>query len=318
MENIDLNKIKSKTIIDKIIRIAFLTITVLCSLCVVFIALFICIKGVTPFFKSYKINGEYYKVNVFKFLFGTKWFKSPNVYGAGYIVINTIIVTILSLIISVPISIFTALFIAKIAPKRLGEVLNSIVELLSGIPSIIYGLFAAGVITNIVDKMGSLFGIQTAGGISLLSTVLVLSIMILPTITMISITAIKSVNNSLVLGSLALGASKTQTNFKVVLTSAKSGIFSGIILGIGRALGEATAVTMVCGNSGSGPTFSLFDITRTLTSTMLQGIHETSGIDYDIRFSVGLLLIIIIIITNLVLNIIKNRIGMPNGKKKKD
>ncbi len=318
MENINLNRIKRKTTIDKIIRIAFLTVTILCSLCIVFIALFICIKGLTPFFKKYEINDKLYSVNVFKFLFGTSWFKAPNIYGAGYIVINTIIVTLFSLLISVPISILTALFIVRIAPKKISEVLNSIVELLSGIPSIIYGLFGAGVITNLVEKLGNVFGIQSAGGISLLSTVLVLSIMILPTITMISITSLKAVDNSLILGSLALGASKTQTNFKVVLSSAKSGIFSGIILGIGRALGEATAVSMVCGNSGSGPTFSLFDITRTLTSTMLQGIHETTGMDYDIRFSVGLLLILIIIITNLGLNFVKNRIGNQNGKKKKD
>ena len=177
MENINLNKIKRKTTIDKIIRIIFLIVTILCSLCVVFIALFICIKGLTPFFKKYEINNNYYRVNIFKFLFGTKWFKSPNVYGAGYIIINTIIVTILSLLISVPISILTALFISRIAPKKLGIVLNSIVELLSGIPSIIYGLFGAGVITNFVDKLGSIFGIQSAGGISLLSTVLVLSIL---------------------------------------------------------------------------------------------------------------------------------------------
>ena len=164
------------------------------------------------------------------------------------------------------------------------------IELLSGIPSIIYGLFGLGVLTKLVEGLGSIFGIQTAGGISLLATVLVLSIMILPTITTIAITSISSVNNSLILGSLALGASPTQTNFKVVLIGAKSGIFSGIILGIGRALGEATAITMVCGNSGSGISFNPFDITRTLTSTMLQGIHESSGMDYDIRFSIGLLL----------------------------
>ena len=308
-----MENIKRKTIIDKIIRYAFLAITCLCSLCVIFIAIFIFIKGLTPFFKKYEIIGSYYRVNFWKFITGNTWFKSPNIYGAGYIIINTIIVTALSLLIACPISILTALFISKIAPKRLSIILNSIIELLSGIPSIIYGLFGAGIITQIVSNFGAFFGIQTAGGISLLSTVLVLAIMILPTITMISVTSINSVNNSLILGSLALGASKTQTNFKVVLTSAKSGIFSGIILGVGRALGEATAVSMVCGNSGSGPNIGLFDITRTLTSTMLQGIHETTGMDYDIRFSIGLLLIVIIIITNVLLNFIKNRIGRQNG-----
>ena len=100
-----------------------------------------------------------------------------------------------------------------------------------------------------------------------------------------------------------------ETNFKVVLVSAKHGIFSGIILGVGRALGEATAVSMVCGNKGSGPSFNIFDTTKTLTSAMLQNIHESSGLDYDIRFSIGLLLIIIIIVTNLLLNLINKKVG---------
>jgi phosphate transport system permease protein len=142
-----------------------------------------------------------------------------------------------------------------------------------------------------------------------MSTVLVLAIMILPTITMLSVTSINAVNKNIIHGSLALGASPTQTNFKVVLTSAKSGIFSGIILGVGRALGEATAISMVIGNRGNGPTFNLFDTSRTLTSTMLMGLKETTGLDYDIRFSVGIVLIIIILLTNLILNIIKSRIG---------
>ena len=312
------NKIVQKTVLDKIVKYIFLSITIFCSLCIIFIALFVFVKGITPFIKKYETSSGLVSVSFIKIIFGNRCFTSPNIYGAGYIIINTIIVTLLALLISVPISVLTALFVVRIAHKRISIILSMVIELLSGIPSIIYGLFGVGVITNIVSGIADFFGIQTAGGISLLSTVLVLAIMILPTITTISITSIASVNNNLVLGSLALGASNTQTNFKVVLLSAKSGIFSGIILGVGRALGEATAVSMVCGNSGSGPNFSLFDITRTLTSTMLQGIHETSGMDYDIRFSIGLLLIVIIIVTNLLLNFFKNRIGNINGTKKKN
>jgi len=107
---------------------------------------------------------------------------------------------------------------------------------------------------------------------------------------------------------LALGTSEAQTNFRIVIPSAKGGSFSGIILGVGRALGEATAVSMVAGNAGSGPTFDLFDTTRTLTSTMLLGLKETTGLDYDIRFSVGIVLIIIIIVTNIILNRFKKRL----------
>ena len=124
-----------------------------------------------------------------------------------------------------------------------------------------------------------------------------------------SVTAIKAVDKDLEQASLALGATKTQTNFKIVLTAAKSGIFAGAILGLGRAFGEATAVAMVAGNKLFGPTFNPFDITRTLTSTMLVGLKETTGLDYDIRFSVGLVLIAVIFISNWILNMVKKRVG---------
>jgi len=138
--------------------------------------------------------------------------------------------------------------------------------------------------------------------------------MILPTITALSEVAIRSVGKDIEHGSLALGATKTQTNFKVVLTSAKSGIFTAAILGIGRALGEATAVSLVAGNAQSGPSFGFFQTTATLTSTMLQGIKETIGIDYDIRFSVGLTLMVVILLTNLSLNYVKRKVGKVNVK----
>jgi phosphate transport system permease protein len=150
---------------------------------------------------------------------------------------------------------------------------------------------------------------QTAGGISTLSTVLVLAIMIMPTRTLLSITAIKAVQKDVEQNSLALGATKMQTLFKITLVDAKSGIFAGIILGVGRALGEATAVSMVAGNAGTGPSFNIFNTTRTLTSTMLLGLKETTGLDYDIRFSVGVILIVLIIVTNLLLNFAKRKIG---------
>ncbi len=124
-----------------------------------------------------------------------------------------------------------------------------------------------------------------------------------------AVTAISSVDKEIELGSLALGATQTQTNFKVILTSAKSGIFAGAILGIGRAFGEATAVAMVAGNKLTGPTFDLFDITRTLTSTMLAGLKETTGLDYDIRFSVGIVLMVVILGSNWILNRIKKNVG---------
>jgi phosphate transport system permease protein len=142
-----------------------------------------------------------------------------------------------------------------------------------------------------------------------MAVVILLALMILPTITTISITAIKAVSEDLEQASLALGATKTQTNFKVVLSAAKSGIFAGAILGLGRAFGEATAVSMVAGNKLFGPTFNLFDITRTMTSTILAGLKETVGLDYDIRFTVGIVLMVVILLSNLSINYVKNRIG---------
>ncbi len=299
---------KKKILIDKIFRIIFAALTILSASIIVFIVVFILIKGSQPFINKYTIEDGQYSVNLIKFIFGLTWFKSPNVYSVGFIVINTIYIVLLSSLIAVPVSVLTALFIVKIAPKKIGMIFNYVVDVLAGIPSIIYGLFGMGIITQFVKGLASIFGIQTAGGLSTLATVLVLAIMIMPTITMLSITSIKAVKKEQEYGSLALGASQTQTNFKIVLHGAKSGIFAAIILGIGRALGESTAVSMVAGNRGSGIVFNLFSTTRTLTSTMLLGIKETVGLDYDIRFSVGIVLIILIIASNLFLNQLKRGI----------
>lgn len=310
----DVKQIKRKTITDKIVRGVLLSLTILCSLIIIFVTLFILIKGLMPFFKEYEINGEKVRVNIISFLFGTTYFKAPATYGIGFVFIDTIYVTFLALLLAVPVSILSALFIVRIAPKVLSKILNSIVELLASIPSVIFGMFGTALITKFVKWLSNLFNYQSSGGLSTLASAIILALMIIPTITMISVTAISSIKQDQILGSLALGASKTETNYKVVLLGAKNGIISGIILGTGRALGEATAISMVCGNAYSGPTFNLFDKTRTLTTSMLQNIHETSGLDYDIRFSIGLVLIIIIILTNILLNIVKNKIGKKYAK----
>ncbi|MCL2522528.1 MAG: phosphate ABC transporter permease subunit PstC [Erysipelotrichales bacterium] len=305
---VDLKDIRRKTLIDKISQKVFLLLTLFCASIIVFIVLFILIRGLMPFIVRYDTPIGPLRVNPWRFMTGGTWYEPPNLYGIGFIIINTLYVVFLAILIAVPISVLTALFIARIAPKKIGAAMNYVVELLASIPSIIYGVFGIGVITAFVRGTASIFGFQSAGGISTIATVLVLAIMIMPTVTMLSISAIKAVRKELVHASLALGTSEAQTNFRIVIPSAKGGIFSGIILGVGRALGEATAVSMVAGNAGSGPTFSLFDTTRTLTSTMLLGLKETTGLDYDIRFSVGIVLIIIIIVTNIILNRFKKRL----------
>lgn len=301
-----------KNVIDKISKAIFLLITVICASVIFVVIGIILYKGISPFLKTYMVDNLKTRVNLLDFLTGLTWEKGSLDYGVLFILINTLYITFLSLLISVPISVLSALFIVRIAPRWLSKILISVTELLSSVPSIIYGLFGAGIITVLVKNLANIFNYQTAGGLSTLATVIVLSMMIMPTITTVSITAIKAVKKEYIDSSLALGASKTQTNFKVVLTSAKSGIISGIVLGIGRALGEATAVSMVCGNALSGPTFNLFEITRTLTSTMLSGLNESTGLKYDIRFSIAIVLLILIIIVNLILNKVKK--GLVNTK----
>lgn len=311
--------IKKKNRGDLIARNIFRATSILSASFVVIVIIIIAIRGLNPFLTSYKgfnnVTGIVYlePVNPVTFLLNDQWLQGPvgasSDYGIGFAIINTIIAVIMSTFITVPVAVLTALLIAKVAPKRIAAFLRTVVELLASIPSIIYGVIGLGVITNIVAWFAGLFGVQTAAGLSLMSTVLVLFMMTLPTITAVAETSIRSVKQDIIEGSLALSATPMQTYFKVVLTSAKSGIFAGIILGVGRALGEATAVSMVSGNSFSGVTFNVLETTSTLTSRMLLGIKETSGIDYDIRFSVGLVLMVVIIVTNVLLKAVMKKVG---------
>lgn len=290
---------------DMRMKFVFMLAALIASSAIAIIIIFISFKGVSPFLPDY----QYGQVDLVGFLTGSLWRKDQGIYGVGFIIINTLVSAFAALLLSFPVSVLTALFISKIAPKKLAAAMTTVVELLASIPSVVYGVFASGTITVLVSNLAKSFGFVTTGGSSLLAVILLLAIMIFPTITSLSITAINSVGKEMEEGSLALGATKTQTNFKVILTSAKSGIFAGAILGIGRAFGEATAVAMVAGNKMFGPTFNLFDTTRTLTTTMLAGLKETTGLDYDIRFSVGLVLMAVILISNLLLNAVKKKVG---------
>lgn len=302
------NNVKNKKkILDKTVKSILLGAAILSAIFIILIVIIVATKGLRPFFADYGDQIE--NLNFFEFITGNRHFKPT--YRIGYIIINTLYVVILAIIVTSPIAILTSLFIVKIAPSPISKVLTTIVEVLSAIPSIIYGVFGSGFVVILVRNLAGTFGIVTAGGLSTLSTVIVVSMMILPTITMLSVTAIKSVAPDIEHGSLALGASPTQTMFRISLNAAKPGIFAGIILGVGRALGEATAVSMVSGGNGSGPTFSLFDTTMTLTSTILGGFKElpSDSIDYDVRFSIGLILIVVILVINFLLNAVKKRMG---------
>lgn len=295
---------RNKKAVDKVVTAIFAVCGVLSAVMILLIIFFIAKRGIEVFLPSY-MDPQSIK----EFIFGMEWRSETGTYGAGFIIINTLLTALGAAVISFPIAVLSALFIVKIAPKRLSSVFSTVVELLAAVPSVVYGVFASGALTSLVDKMAKFFGQSTMGGLSGMTVMLLLAIMIYPTITVLSISAIRAVPAPLELGSLALGASRTQTNFRVVLSAAKSGIFAGLVLGLGRAFGEATAVTMVAGNSMSGPSWNPFDITRTLTSTMLSGMHETSGVSYDIRYSVGLVLMVIIIVTNWGIHAIRRRIG---------
>ena len=304
-----LARAKQKETHDGIARGILLFFTILSASFVVFIVLFLLVRGIAPFLGTYEFDGVIYSLDLSRFLLGDTWFLYPHIYGIGFVIVNTIYVSFVALAIASVIGIFSALFIAKIAPKPVKMVLVSITELLAAIPSIVYGVFGVGIITNLSKTIASFFGYQSAGGMGTLSSMLVLAVMIMPTVTLIGITSIEAVKKEVIEASFALGATKMQTYFKVVLASAKSGIIAGMILGLGRALGEATAVSMVAGNAGTGPNFHLFETTRTLTSTILLGFKETRGLDYDIRYSVGLVLIVVIIASNILLHYLRKKVG---------
>ena len=295
---------KRKKIKNIIFKVLFTLAAIISASMIIFILLFIIKRGVSVFLPSY--NNP---ISLWEFLSGLTWRPDQNQYGILFILINTLISAFLAVLISFPIAVLTALYIAKMAKKAVSEFLTTVIELLAAIPSVVYGVFAVGVIVKFVDSLANLFNQTTYGGRSVLAVGILLAIMILPTMTSLSITAIKAVDKKLESASLALGASAMQTNFKVVLPAAKSGIFSGLTLGLARAFGEATAVSMVAGNRSIGPSLNPFEITRTLTSTMLSGINETVGLDYDIRYSVGIVLLLTIIISNITINYFKKKVG---------
>ena len=279
--------------VDRLMRAIFLFAALMAAAMIVILLVFVTVRGVQPFLPGYPERQE-----ILPFLSGMRWRADQGTYGIGFIIINTLISSILGGLLALPLAVLTAIVIGRIASPKVSQGLTTVVETLAAIPSVVYGVFAAGRITSLVDNLASLFGITTYGGSSQLAVIILLAIMTYPTMTSLSISGIRAVPLTLDSASLALGATKMETYFKVVIPGASSSIVAGFSLGLGRAFGEATAVSMVAGNALFGPTTSLFDRTRTLTSTMLSGLHETTGLDYDIRFSVGIVLMAIILLTN--------------------
>lgn len=270
---------------------------------------FIAILAVASITAYMIMNGTpaLFKVGVNEILFGTLWKPTaagPS-FGILYVILTSIIGTTLAVILGVPIGLFTAIFLAETAPKRLAAVVKPAVELLAGIPSVIYGLLGIMVLNPIMYKLElAVFKNsethQFTGGANLLSAVLVLAIMILPTVINISESALRSVPPQLKSASLALGASHIQTIFRVILPAAKSGIVTAIVLGVGRAIGEAMAITLVSGSSVNIPL--PFNSVRFLTTAIVSEMGYAAGVHRQVLFTIGLVLFVFIMIINVTLN----------------
>lgn len=247
------------------------------------------------------------KVGIIKILFETAWAPTADApsYGILYIILTSIIGTALAVLIGVPIGVLTAVFLAETAPKKLAGIVRPAVELLAGIPSVIYGLIGLMILNPIMYKLEKIIFAgssthQYTGGSNLISAVLVLALMILPTVINISESALRALDPKLKFASLALGASHEQTIFKVLLPAAKSGIATAIVLGVGRAIGEAMAITLVSGSSVNIPL--PFNSVKFLTTAIVSEMGYASGTHRQVLFTIGLVLFLFIMIVNGVLS----------------
>lgn len=259
-----------------------------------------------------------HRVGVGELLFGTVWKPTaaePS-FGIAYIILSSIVGTAASVLLGVPIGLLTAVFLTEVSGKTLAKAVQPAVELLAAIPSVIYGLLGMMLLNPLLYKLEKAVfaGSSThryTGGADLLAAVIVLAIMILPTVISVSASAIRAVPGSLRAASLALGASKMQTIWRVTVPTAKSGILTGVVLGIGRALGEAMAINMVAGGAVNLPL--PFNSVRFLTTQLVSEMGYAEGTHRQVLFTVGLVLYLFIMIVNLVLQRLRREGGKDNG-----
>lgn len=240
------------------------------------------------------------KIGLKNFIFGLKWKPSIDLYGIFPMIVGSITVTLGALILGVPLGLFTAVFLARYCPKQLYNFFESGVKLLAGIPSVVYGFFG---LTVIVPAIRNIFG---GNGTSILAASIVLAIMTLPTIISVSESSIRAVPSLYFEGSLALGACKERSIFLVELKAAKSGIMAGIILGVGRAVGETMAVIMVAGNQAILPR-SLVKGIRTLTANIVLEMGYAADLHRDALIATSVILFIFILIINLCFSLLKEK-----------
>lgn len=295
-------KSSKKSIGERIAKVIFLVCAIVAIVAVLSITAYMILKG-TPALGS---------VGVTELLFGTVWkpTANPASYGILYIILTSVIGTAAAVAIGVPIGLMTAVFITEISNKKLAAVVQPAVELLAAIPSVIYGLLGMMLLNPLLYKMEKrIFANSTThqftGGANLLAAIIVLAIMILPTVISISVSSLRAVPAHLKSASLALGATHIQTIFKVLIPAAKSGIMTGIVLGVGRAIGEAMAINMVAGGSVNIPL--PFNSVRFLTTQIVSEMAYADGLHRQVLFTVGLVLFVFIMIINLILAKMKKK-----------
>ncbi len=283
---------KAADLLEAVMRTLFTVCGFIAVGFVVIITVFLIISGVPAI-------GE---IGIIDFLFGTRWASTAAEPSFGILpfILTSVYGTFGAILVGVPVGILCAVFAAKYANRKMASLTRGLVGLMSGIPSVVYGLIGMIIV---VPAVREIFGLPD--GANLFSAMIVLSIMILPSVISVSETALRAVPKEYEEASLALGATKTETVFKVTLPAAKSGILTAVVLGIGRAIGEAMAVMMVAGNVANMP--GIFQSVRFLTTAVASEMSYSSGLQRQALFSIALVLFAFIILINLTLNLVVKR-----------
>lgn len=281
-------------IVETVIHIVFLLLGLVAVGFVLLITVYLIISGI-PAIRQ---------IGLFDFLFGTKW-ASTNAepeFGILPFILTSVYGTAGAILLGVPVGFLTAVYLSKAAPPKVKSIMETAVSLLAGIPSVVYGLVGMMVLVPLIRNV-----FHVPDGASLLAAIIVLAIMILPSIIKVSISALDAVPSEYEDASLALGATPIETYFRVSVPAAKSGIAAAVVLGVGRAIGEAMAVMMVAGNVANMP--SLFQSVRFLTTAVASEMSYSSGLQRQALFSIALVLFLFIMLINAVLNLLLKRGG---------
>ena len=283
---------KKKQTMEDVVHGVFLFLGLITVGCVLLITVYLIVSGLPAISK----------IGLGKFLFGSEWASTAAEAKFGILpfILTSVYGTCGAILIGVPVGFLTAVFLSKMAPKKLRTVMESAVSLLAGIPSVVYGLAGMLVLAPGIRKL-----FHVPDGASLLAAIIVLAIMILPSIIKVSVNALDAVPKEYEDASLALGATPVETWFRVSAPAAKSGIAAAVVLGVGRAIGEAMAVMMVSGNAPNMP--SLFESVRFLTTAVASEMSYASGLQRQALFSIALVLYVFIMLINAALNFFLKR-----------